>query len=90
MLAAGPELDFSSNYGHMLSTIFVCLMFSTGMPVLYLLCAAYFALYYFTEKYFFIHMYRNPNQFNASAGGTIRCSACNALNLICTCAQASE
>jgi len=52
----------------MLSTFFVCLTFSTGIPILYPIAAVNFFLFYFSEKYFFIHMYRIPPHFATLVG----------------------
>lgn len=67
-LFVGPEFEFSHNYSQLITTIFVCLTFSTGIPVLYPIAAANFGIFYMTEKYFFIHLYKIPPHFNALVG----------------------
>eukprot|EP01038_Epipyxis_sp_PR26KG_P011217 gene11217-15051_t len=64
----GPKLEFALNYAQLLSTIFVCLTFSTGIPVLYLIAAGNFLLFYIVEKYLFMKMYRIPPHFNNKIG----------------------
>jgi hypothetical protein len=67
-LFVGPEFEFSHNYSQLITTIFVCLTFSTGIPILYPIAAVNFGLFYITEKYFFIHLYKIPPHFNALVG----------------------
>lgn len=67
-LHVGPEFEFAFNYAQMLSTFFVCLTFSTGIPILYPIAAANFLFFYFSEKYFFIHMYKIPPHFATLVG----------------------
>ncbi len=64
----GPEFEFAFNYAQMMSTFFVCLTFSTGIPLLYPIAAANFILFYLVEKYLFIHCYKMPPQFNTLVG----------------------
>jgi hypothetical protein len=64
----GPEFEFSFSYAQLLSTIFCCFTFSTGIPILYLICAANFFVYYFAEKYLFIRLYRVPPHFGNNVG----------------------
>jgi len=64
----GPEFEFAFNYAQMLSTFFVCLIFSTGIPILYPIAAANFMIFYIMEKYFFIHMYKIPPHFATLVG----------------------
>jgi hypothetical protein len=65
---AGPPFEFASNYAQLLSTFFVCLTFSTGIPLLYPLAAANFWVFYFIEKYHFMRVYRIPPHFNTMIG----------------------
>eukprot|EP01038_Epipyxis_sp_PR26KG_P011622 gene11622-15564_t len=67
-ICLGPKLEFALNYAQLLSTIFVCLTFSTGIPVLYMVAAGNFLLFYFVEKYLFIRLYRTPPLFNSRIG----------------------
>jgi hypothetical protein len=64
----GPEFEFAFNYAQLLSTLFVTLTFSTGIPLLYPIAAMNFITYYFVEKYMFIHLYKIPPHFNTVLG----------------------
>eukprot|EP01031_Cornospumella_fuschlensis_P008434 gene8434-10394_t len=64
----GPNFEFAGNYAQLLSTFFVCLTFSTGIPILYPIGAFNFLLFYLVEKYQFIKVYRIPPHFNTLVG----------------------
>ena len=51
-----------------MSTFFVCLTFSSGIPILYPIAAFNFLLFYFMEKYMFIHLYKIPPHFTTKVG----------------------
>jgi len=68
MAQMGPEFEFAFSYAQMLSTFFCCFTFSTGIPILYAICAANYFIYYFVEKYLFIHLYRIPPHFSNNVG----------------------
>lgn len=65
---AGPKFEFAGNYAQLLSTFFVCLTFSTGIPLLYPIAAVNFILFYLVEKYQFVHVYKIPPHFNTLVG----------------------
>jgi hypothetical protein len=67
-LHVGPEFEFAYNYAQLMSTLFVCLTFATGIPILYIIAAANFLVFYLVEKFLFIHMYRIPPHFNSHIG----------------------
>ncbi len=64
----GPQLDFHANYAQLLSCLFVCLTFSTGMPILYFICAVNMFLFYYVEKYCFFNLYAIPPRYSAQMG----------------------
>ena len=64
----GPDCELSYTYAQIMSTLFVCLTFSTGIPVLYCIVAANFFMYYLVEKFLFINMYKAPPHFNSFIG----------------------
>lgn len=64
----GPQFEFAFNYAQIMSTFFVCLTFSTGIPILYPIAAFNFLLFYFSEKYMFIHLYKIPPHFTTLVG----------------------
>ncbi len=46
--------------------LFVCWIFTCGMPILTLACCGMFTLKYFTDKYVFLRMSSRPNKIDAS------------------------
>ncbi len=64
----GPKFEFAYSYAQLMSTIFVCLTFSSGIPLLYAISAANYGLFYLVEKYLMIHCYRTPPQYNTHVG----------------------
>lgn len=64
----GPEFEFAFSYAQLLSTFFCCFTFSTGIPLLYSISMINYLLYYFVEKYLFIHLYRIPPHFSNNVG----------------------
>jgi hypothetical protein len=67
-LHVGPEFEFAYNYAQVMSTFFVCLTFSTGIPILYPIAAFNFLFFYLMEKYMFIHLYKIPPHFTTLVG----------------------
>lgn len=55
---AGPKFEFAGNYAQLMSTFFVCLTFSSGIPILYPIAAVNFICFYLVEKYQFVHLYK--------------------------------
>jgi hypothetical protein len=47
----GHEFQIAIRYGEHLTAIFVCWLFSSGMPLMYWSCALSFALHFWVEKY---------------------------------------
>lgn len=64
----GPDCELSFTYAQIMSTLFVCLTFSTGIPLLYIIAAGNFFMYYCVEKFLFINMYKVPPHFNSFIG----------------------
>jgi len=64
----GPSFELAFNYAQLLSTLFCCFTFSTGIPILYAFSAANFGLYYLVEKFLFIRLYRIPPHFSNVVG----------------------
>ena len=56
----GPEFNLYLRYAQLLNTLFVCLMFSSGMPVLIPICCFTFMGYYFADKYMLFRFYSLP------------------------------
>jgi hypothetical protein len=64
----GPRLEFHANYAQLLSHIFVCFTFSTGMPVLYFICTVNLILFFFVEKYCVCELYSLPPRYSSATG----------------------
>ena len=67
-LHEGPDFEFPINYAQLMVTYFVCMTFSAGMPILYLIGMANFGFTYLVDKYLFINLYRTPNRFSTKIG----------------------
>lgn len=65
-LHLGPQFKLSVRYAQQLSTFFVSLLFSTGIPLLNMIGAFNFIFVYFTEKFLFVNYYRIPPRYNTS------------------------
>jgi len=60
----GPELQIAQRYGLVLSTVFVCLLYSSGIPILLLCASVTFGIMYSVEKLLLLRVYRTPPQYN--------------------------
>ena len=47
-------------YCNILNLVFLCMMYSSGIPVLYPICAFYFAVTYWFDKYMLFRWYKRP------------------------------
>jgi hypothetical protein len=56
----GPEFQMDTRYSQMLTTIFVVLLYSSGMPLLYLLCFIFFITTYYLDRILLVKLYRSP------------------------------
>ena len=61
---AGQKLDLADRYATMWNTIFSCMFYSSGMPLLLLVGSFDLWLLVMTEKHFFFHYYSNPAQYD--------------------------
>jgi len=60
----GPELLFEYRYSTMLNTVFISLMFGTGMPILYLFGFIAFWITYWVDKWTMLRIYQIPPNYN--------------------------
>ena len=67
-LHEGPVFEFSNNYAQLMTTFFVCMTFSAGMPVLYIIGMLNFGFTYLVDKYLFINLYKSPNRYSTKIG----------------------
>jgi hypothetical protein len=63
-LHTGPEFGMGIRYSQMLTTIFVIVVFASGMPSLYILCFTFFFISYWIDKILILRYYRSPPHIN--------------------------
>lgn len=54
------DYDMMYRYCNLLTVIFVCFMYSSGIPILYPLACVYFGLIYICDKYMLFRWYKKP------------------------------
>ena len=59
-LYIGPEFSIGSRYAQILSSIFVVLIYSSGMPILYICCFLFFLITFWVDKWMILRFYRTP------------------------------
>ncbi len=59
-LYVGPEFSIGSRYAQILYTMFVVIIFSSGIPFLYVCCFLFFVFTYWTDKFLLLRFYRTP------------------------------
>jgi hypothetical protein len=59
-LYIGPEFDIGTRYSMILTTLFVTLVYSSGMPLLYVCCFFYFFMIYWIDKLMILRFYKKP------------------------------
>ena len=57
-LSEGPEYMLEPRYAQVLTSLFVTMFYSAGLPVLYFFAAATFAVFYWVEKITLMRFYR--------------------------------
>merc|ERR1711871_838332 len=64
-LYMGPDFHHSIRYPQISVVVFVSMVYSSGIPILYLVIAATAFTFYWTDKYLFTRWYRTPPQYDA-------------------------
>ncbi len=64
-LYVGPDFHHSIRYPQISVVVFVSMVYSSGIPLLYLVIAAAAFTFYWTDKYLFTRWYRTPPQYDA-------------------------
>jgi NADH:ubiquinone oxidoreductase subunit 6 (subunit J) len=64
----GPDFVLSTRYAQTLSTLFVCLTFSSGIPLLYFVAAANFCASFWIDKFVFVRLCKEPKPYSAKMG----------------------
>ncbi|CAM9142203.1 unnamed protein product, partial [Ectocarpus fasciculatus] len=67
-LYLGPDFLLSTRYAQLMSNFYICLIFSTGMPILCVIAVTNFYLSYWIDKYLFTNFYRTPPYYNSKIG----------------------
>lgn len=60
-LYTGKEFDAEKSFSRMMSTLFVIFMYSSGMPILYLVGAIFFAFTYLANKLLILKFYKKTS-----------------------------
>ncbi|CAI2368472.1 unnamed protein product [Moneuplotes crassus] len=68
----GPELLFEYRYSTMLTTVYVSLMFGTGMPILYSIAFFAFFMSYWVDKWTLLRIYQTPPRYDKDLNKTVR------------------
>jgi hypothetical protein len=64
----GPEFRLSVRYAQLTNTVFVTLMYSSGMPILLPIAAVSFFVSFWVDKYLFLRFYRKPPHYDTRMG----------------------
>ena len=67
-LYMGPDFLLSTRYAQLMSNFYICLIFSTGMPILTVIAVVNFYCSYWIDKYLFTNFYRTPPYYNSKIG----------------------
>jgi hypothetical protein len=62
----GSNFELEMRYNGILTVMFVTMIYSAGLPILYLIAAAYFAVMYWVDKYLMLRHYRKPPMYDAT------------------------
>merc|ERR1712216_444908 len=62
----GPEVELSERYAAMLNGIFVILMYSWGMPLLYCFGVVYFVSAYWADKITMLEIFKRPGSIDST------------------------
>lgn len=56
----GTQVEFDSRYSNIIVVTLIVMLYGSGMPILYLIAAAFFFATYWTDKYLILHWYAKP------------------------------
>ena len=59
----GPEFLIEIRYSQLISTFYIIMLYSAGMPILYLLAMLQTIVLYWVDKYLFLRLYRTPPRY---------------------------
>ena len=66
----GRPIDFVMRYNVMINSLFLTMMFSSGMPILYPIAAVYTIISYWVDKYMILRHYRKSPSFDSQVSET--------------------
>lgn len=59
----GPDFLIEIRYSQIMTFFFITMIYSAGMPVLYIISLLQFFLTYWVDKFLFLRMYRTPPRY---------------------------
>ena len=71
-LHEGPPFRFAENYAQLMSTLYGCMTFNLGIPLLNWIGFVNCLLFYFIDKYFFVHVCSSPARLNIRLSKRVR------------------
>jgi hypothetical protein len=60
-----PDFDMNYRYTNILTVVFLVMIYSSGIPILYPIASLYLTTVYWTDKYQLMNMYRQPVKFDS-------------------------
>lgn len=67
-LFLGPDFSVSHRYAQILADIFICFIFTAGMPILTIIGMLNFYTTYWVDKFLFLNYYRSPPRYKTNIG----------------------
>ena len=59
----GPEFLIEVRYSQIMTFFFITMIYSSGIPVLYIISFLQYIAMYWTDKFLFLQMYRTPPRY---------------------------
>eukprot|EP00743_Colponemidia_sp_Colp-15_P005010 GILK01005396.1.p1 GENE.GILK01005396.1~~GILK01005396.1.p1 ORF type:complete len:784 (+),score=111.46 GILK01005396.1:81-2432(+) len=70
-LFAGPEFDIATRYAQIMNTIFVTMLYCSGLPILLPFAAASLTLVYWADKILFLRVCQRPPAYDEAASSLV-------------------
>jgi len=71
-LYTGPEFLIEIRYSQILTTFFIIMIYSSGMPLLYFISMLQYIATYWVDKYLFLRLYRTPPRYGMEMSDVVR------------------
>ena len=68
----GPEFYIDYRYSQILTIIYICLMFSSGMPILYLVTFVHLSVMFWIDKIYLLRVCRTPKNYDRYMAEKVR------------------